>query len=106
MQLAVAKNSPSVIVHLLPNVHDMNRSAPLLPLLLYLYYVILRHILEKAHTILDHLDDVSAHVALNDDLVEALRVLRDGGACREFLCEELRGFFQVDICAYAISELV
>ena len=95
-----------MIVHLLPNVHDTSRSAPLLPLLLNLYDVIFRHILQKPHAVLDHLDDVPAYVALDYDLVEALCVLGNGGACREFLCEELGGFLQVDICAYTNSKMV
>ena len=61
-------------------------------LLFHLYNVVGRNPLQEANLILNHLDDVSADIALNDDLVQPLWVLRHRGSARELGGEEFCGF--------------
>jgi len=66
-------------------------------LLLHELDVIGGNVLQHRHTAtLDHVEDLVGDVALDNDLVEPLRVLRDGGAGREARGEELGALLQVD----------
>ena len=58
-------------------------------LLLDLYDIVLGHALEQSHAVFDHLHDFAADVALHDDLVLPLVVLRHRRARRELLRELL-----------------
>lgn len=77
--------------------HEWFLSFPaLLFLLLHYFDVILRHALQNTGLLANHVQNLVAHVALHNHLIEALRILSDARARRELLREELCGLLEVD----------
>ena len=68
-----------------------------LGLLFNLNDIVFRHVLQQPDSLLYHLHTIATDVALHDDLVQPLRVLRHGCAGRELLGEELGSFLQVNV---------
>ena len=65
-----------MMIHLLPDM-KVHCSTALLSLLFHLNHIVLRYVFQQSHSFLNHLYDLATNVALDDDLVKALRVLRD-----------------------------
>lgn len=68
----------------------------LLRFVLHLHDIIYGYAFENTCALLNHLEDLAAHIALYDDLLLALSVLRDRCTSGELLRKLLCGLLQID----------
>lgn len=69
----------------------------LLWFILHLHDIIDRYPFQNARSFVNHIHDLCADIALHDNLILALQILRYRGTSSKLLCKLFRSFLEIDV---------